>query len=263
MDIGNRQGKTVLRVALFWGSFWLLLFGLRRTPFPLSPELGNLVFGSIGTIGAVVLTKAFLKSETKSFADIGLVWASGSVRRFVLGSVIGVVLLGLILIVIVSLSGLAVESVPNPDYWDAIGFSMLVLFVLALMEEVVFRSYPLVRLFESIGLRTSIYCTSLFFALYHGLDPGNLLGPGVWGILFGLAAIASRGIALPLGIHFGLNWMQSLFGMKTQFATSIWTIEPGPTEGIVSSESVGLVLQVLLLVIGIALVEWYIRKHPE
>lgn len=28
-------------------------------------------------------------------------------------------------------------------------------------------------------------------------DP-NLLGPGVWGILFGLAAIASRGILLAL-----------------------------------------------------------------
>jgi len=70
-------------------------------------------------------------------------------------------------------------------------------------------------------------------------------------------------IALPLGIHFGLNWMQSLFGMKTQFATSIWTIVPGPEEGIVSPQFIGLGLQVLLLAIGVLLVELYIRKHPE
>jgi len=57
--------------------------------------------------------------------------------------------------------------------------------------------------------------------------------------------------------------MQSLFGMKTQFATSIWTIVPGPEEGIVSPQFIGLGLQVLLLAIGVLLVELYIRKHPE
>jgi membrane protease YdiL (CAAX protease family) len=263
VDTGKRRRNTVLRVALFWGSFWLLLFGLRSVPVPFSPGIGNLLLGSIGTLGAVVLVRAFLTSESKTFSDIGLVWESGSLRRFVLGSVVGVAIVGLMLVVIVALAGLAVESKPDPSYVNAIGFSMLVLLVLALMEEVVFRSYPLVRLFDSFGVRTSIYCTSVFFALYHGLDPANLLGPGVWGILFGLAAIASRGIALPLGIHFGLNWMQSLFGMKTQFATSIWTIVPGPEEGLVSPEFIGLVLQVVLLAIGVLLVELYIRKHPQ
>ena len=263
MDNGNKQLKIALRVALFWGCFWLLLFGLRSVPVPISPELGNLLFGSIGTLGAVILVSAFLKSESKTFSDIGLVWGSGSLRRFMLGSVAGVALVGLMLAVMVPLGGLAVESTPNPDYWDAIGFSIIVLFVLALMEELVFRSYPLVRLFESFGMRTSIYCTSLFFALYHGLDPANLLGPGVWGILFGLAAIASRGIALPLGLHFGLNWMQSLFGMKTQFASSIWTIVPGTEEGIESAEFIGLILQLALLVTGVLLVERQIRRHPE
>jgi len=263
MDIGNKRIKTALKVALFWGSFWLLLTGLRFVPVPLPSGVAYLVFGSIGTIGAVILTKAFLKSELKTFANIGLVWASGSFRRFMLGSIIGMALVGLMLAVIVPLSGLTVEMTPNPDYWDAIGFSILVLFVLAVMEEVAFRSYPLIRLFDSFGMRTSIYCTSVFFSLYHGLHPGNLLGPGVWGILYGYAAITSRGIALPLGVHFGLNWMQSLFGSKTQFASSIWTIVPGTEEGIVSSDFIGLVLQLVLLVIGVLLVELHIRRPPK
>lgn len=263
MEMGNKQLKTSIKVAIFWGSFWLLLTGLRLVPIPLPSGIRYLLFGSIGTIGAIILTKAFLKSESKTFPDIGLVWASGSLRRFMLGSVIGVALVGLMFAVIVPLAGLTVESTPNPDYWNAIGFSILVLFVLALMEEVAFRSYPLIRLFDSFGMRTSIYCTSVFFSLYHGLHPGNLLGPGVWGILYGYAAIASRGIALPLGIHFGLNWMQSLFGAKAQFASSIWTIVPGTEEGIVSPDFIGLILQLVLLVIGVLLVELNIRRHPK
>jgi len=183
--MGKTQRTTVLKVALFWGSFWVLLFALRSVPVPMFPTFGTLLVGSVGTLGAVILVRAFLKSESDTFADIRLVWDSGSPRRFLLGSVVGVALMGLMLVVIVALSGLAVESTPDPNYWNAIGVSMLVLFVLALMEEIVFRSYPLVRLFDAFGVRSSIYCTSLFFALYHGVDPANLLGPGVWGIPLG------------------------------------------------------------------------------
>lgn len=263
MDIRDTQRKTVLKVALFWGVFWLLLFGLRAAPIPTPPAIENLLFASLVTTALIVLSFAFLKSESKKLSDIWFVWGSGSLRRFVVGSVVGMAVVGLMLLVIVALSGLAVASLPNPDYWNAVGFSALVLFVLALMEEIAFRAYPLVRLFEAIGIRTAIYCTSLFFALYHGLDPANLLGPGVWGIYFGLAAIASRGLALPLGLHFGLNWMQSLFGMKTRFATPVWTIVPGAEEGLVSPASIGFVLQLVLLVVGVVLVELYIRKCPQ
>lgn len=263
MDIRKNQRNTVLRVVLFLGAFWLLLFGLRSIPISIPPALGNLVFGIMGSVGAVLLVKAFLKSESNTLSDVGLALVSGSLRRFILGSIVGLALAGIMLAAAIGMSGLVVESVPNPDYWDAIAFSMAVLFVLALMEEVAFRSYPLVRLLNSIGPRTSIYCTSFFFALYHGLQPAQLLGPGVWGVLFGVAALASRGIALPLGIHFGLNWMQSLFGMKTQFATSIWTIVPATEEGIVSTNVIGVALQLILLAVGIALVELYIRKKSE
>jgi membrane protease YdiL (CAAX protease family) len=263
VTFGSTQRATVLRVTLFWGAFWLLLFGLKNVPVLLSPALWYLLAGSIGSLGAVFVARALLKSESKTFSGIYLAWNAGSLRRFVFGCAVGMTIVGVMLVVIVVLSGLAVESVPNPDYLNALGFSILVLVVLALMEEIAFRSYPLVRLRDAFGVRTSIYCTSLFFALYHGVDAANLLGPGVWGILFGLAAIASRGIALPLGIHFGANWMQSLFGMKTQFATSLWTIVPGPEEGMVSTDVIGLVLQVVLLGIGVLLVEQYVRRHPE
>ncbi len=256
----NQKRKTVLKVATFWACFWLLLFVLRRIPVPLSPELGNLVFGIAGTLGALVLVRIFLRLDGKSFSDINLIRGRQTPVRFVFGVVVGIALVGVMLATVVLLAGLRVEAVPNPDYWDAIGFSILVLFALALMEEVAFRTYPLIELLDAIGVRTAIYATSFFFALYHGLDPANLLGPGVWGLLFGVTAIATRGIAFPLGFHFGLNWMQSLFGMKTQFASSVWTIAPGSGGGIISSELVGLILQLVLLAVGVLFIERYVRK---
>src|SRR3546814_20237734 len=140
-------------------------------PLPVPPIFGNFLFGSLVALGTALLVMVFLKSESKTFSDIGLVWASGSLRRFLVGSIVGMAIVGLMLAVIVAASGLAVELASELDYWNAIGFSALVLFMLALMEEIAFCTYSLARLFEAIGVRTSIYCTSFFFALYPGLDP--------------------------------------------------------------------------------------------
>jgi hypothetical protein len=82
-------------------------------------------------------------------------------------------------------------------------------------------------------------------------------------LFFGIAAIGSKGIALPLGFHFGLNWMQSLFGMKTQYASSMWTIVPGLNDGALSVEFVGVVLQGILLVLGVVVIEVFLRRQSR
>src|SRR3546814_3822727 len=152
-------------------------------PLPVPPIFGNFLFGSLVALGTALLVMVFLKSESKTFSDIGLVWASGSLRRFLVGSIVGMAIVGLMLAVIVAASGLAVELASELDSWNAIGFSEMVQVMLALMEEIAFRPYTLDRLFEDIGVRTSIYSTSFVIALYHALDTANLLGPGVWGII--------------------------------------------------------------------------------
>ncbi|MDP5031644.1 MAG: CPBP family intramembrane metalloprotease, partial [Paraglaciecola sp.] len=180
-------------------------------------------------------------------------------RRLILGILVGMAIVGLMLFTLTLFSPITIKRVANPDYLNSIGWAALILFVLALMEEIAFRSYPLVRLSESLGIRPSIYLTSIVFAFYHGLEPANLLGPGVWGLFFGLAAIKTKGIALALGLHFGLNFMQSLWGMKPQYASSIWTVLPDGTSRMFTSETVGLTLQCILLIVGVILIELHIR----
>lgn len=255
--------KSILKVVLFFVAFWLILLGLRMFPLAAIPGWSSLIWGGLIAVCSVFLVFLFLKSERKKFRDIGFNWEAGSFRRLLVGILCGMAVVGVMLLVVVIFSSVHIERISSPDYWNSIGYSALVLFVLAFMEEVVFRSYPLIRLSESVGIRASIYITSIFFAFYHGLNPSNLLGPGVWGLFFGLAAIKTNGIALATGFHFGLNWMQSFFGMKLQYASSIWTVTPVEGSGLFPIESVGLGLQIILFAIGVVLIELHVRQDSN
>lgn len=257
------QRRIAIRVAFFWAAFWAVLFAFRTAPIPAIGESVSLLVGTLVGSGALVLVVLFVRREQASLADVGMAWRAGSLRRFLLGAVLGAMILGAMLLALTLATSLTIERVPTPNLPNALGYSLHVLLVLAAMEEIAFRSYPLVRLREAFGVRTAIYVTSFFFAAYHGLDPMNLLGPGVWGLLYGLAALESGGLALPLGMHFGLNWMQSLFGMKTQFASSIWTVSTGADDGLVTVAQAGVILQLIVLVVGVVLIERHVRRGSE
>ena len=69
----------------------------------------------------------------------------------------------------------------------------LPLMPLAFLEELGFRAYPLSLLKGTTGVRNSIILTSLLFAVYHVANGWTIqnafLGAGVWGMVYGLAAI--------------------------------------------------------------------------
>jgi len=259
----NQTNKSILGILIFWVTFGLVLYGLRAFPPNLFQNWTMLFIGCLLVGVSLLLVALFLKREHRSFVEVGFDWTTKSRVQLIQGTLAGIAVVGVMLGVIIATTSVTVERVPNPDYWNSVGYAALILFVLALMEEVVFRSYPLFRLSENLGVRSSIYITSILFAFYHGLNPSNLLGPGVWGLFFGLAAIWTKGIALPLGFHFGLNWMQSLFGMKVQYASSIWTVVPGEQHGFFTTEAVGLSFQIILLVLGVTLIEIHVKKKPQ
>lgn len=257
-----KRSTVTIRVGLFWVAFALALIGLGQTPRLLGPGWHELALGSVLALVTLGLIALFLRREKHSFADIGLAADAGTVKRLLGGTALGIVIALAMLAIIVGLTSLRIEPVASPDYGGALGRSFAVLFVLAYMEEIAFRTFPLVRLQDAWGVRVAILVTAVAFALYHGpTNPMNLLGPGVWGLLYGLAAVASRGIALPLGIHFGANWTQSLFEMKTRYASGIWHLTPGSTARYATVEQVGIALQVVLLVAGVVLIERYVRRH--
>lgn len=255
-----RDNNVVIKVAVFWAGFFALLFGYRLLVglFGLSTSYFNM--GVVLSMATLLITFLLLRNDKKTLGNIRLTWSGGTLKRLVLGSSAGVVLMGLILSILVTLSPLDILPVSSPDYFGALVWSGLVFMALSLMEEVAFRAYPLVQIKRLWGTRPAIYITSVVFAFYHGLHLGNLLGPGVWGLYFGLAAVKTNGLAWPVGFHFGLNWVQGLFGLKPDHVNSVWTVIPADAEGLMATDTLSLGLQFLMLILGVFLIEWYLKS---
>jgi hypothetical protein len=224
------------------------------------------MFGLFGTLSALFLTGLFLRFEKRSFKDIGLVWHSGSIIHFLLGLFIGSAIFGVILLALLLLTPLQIQRNPQPIEAAAL-VGYLIFFPLSLMEEIGFRAYPFRRLHDRFGLWTAQAMVAIVFALYHVAGGqsvgGSFLGPGIYAIVFGLAAAWSGGIAVSFGIHLVLNILQPLTGMRGN-SGAVWTLSQtkNSIDGQKASpDTIGIVMQIAVLVVALVLTEFYIRRH--
>jgi hypothetical protein len=104
---------------------------------------------------------------------------------------------------------------------------------LASREELAFRGYPLRRLDSCLGAWTAQFVVALVFAIEHVVGGATwtnaILGPFVGSLLFGMAALVTRGLALPIGLHAAWNFGQWTLGEKE--SSGIWRpiVEQGYT----------------------------------
>ena len=162
-------------------------------------------------------------------------------------------------------SGFKIETNAKSSFANFILWT-LPLIPLAFMEEVGFRGYPLSILKNNFGIRNTIIITSLLFACYHIANgwtfQNSFLGAGVWGIIFGLAAIYSNGISMPTGLHYGVNLITAAFGISDKsFNIFILKQKGGQSlENYQSSQLATLIPQISIFIIAIILMELYLRK---
>ena len=239
---------------------------------PFSP-LGNykwFVMGIICSLIAWGLTYMFLKFDGLSFSQIGLTWQSDTFKKFFIGCLLGIAIAIIMLGIVVLFTDLTIER--NAITNNPLTIFWLLLFIpLSFMEELAFRGYAFIKLNKAIGPRLTLIITSIIFAYYHDATGATfltqLLGPGIWGIIYGLAAIWSDGIALPTGLHAAVNVVQAFFGMKPdKYQSAIWEIDfpTAMTDAMqAQTEIVGMSVQLLLLAFGIFLTEWYLRKQKQ
>lgn len=268
LDDQNSPGlSAILKCTVYWAIFLLLLFiaGTQLTVnwpvswYPLS-------YGILGSLAALLATFILIKTEGKTFSAYGLTWDKQTLPGFFKGLFLGSVILLLIILILVTFTDLQIKE--NYHDWKPItSFGLLSILPLAFMEEIAFRAYPFQKLNRAFGIRTTQILVALVFAAYHMLQGWNvqlaLWGPGIWALVFGLAAIQSKGIALPTGIHVALNLIQTIIGMKGNKSESIWLLqhsENATPHSIAFSETMGLLTQILVLVCAVILTELYIRK---
>lgn len=256
--------KPILFMLVFTGL--LFLCGNARSMFPSAYSL--LAYGILGSFAGLVTARIFQQKKQPSFASMGLGWEKKTVTRFVLGTITGAVIFGIILFILVQFSELNIQFHPQSSAADYL-FIYLPILPLALMEEIGFRSYPQQKLYQAYGPWISQLVIAVAFGAYHLLNGWSLLssfaGPFVWAFVFGLAAIWSRGIAVPTGIHFALNVLQTITGMKGSKG-AVWILDypPGTNHVLLErTDKIGLFIQVAVLIFALLATYWYARRNRE
>lgn len=252
---------------LYWTLFILLLVAagmMVNTLIP--PKWERYGYGITGTIAAMLATWIMLRYENKSYKDYGFTWRKDTIVKFMKGILIGSAIFLLIIIILLLFTDISIAQRNKP--WDPFSaFWYFSIIPLALMEEIAFRSYSFIKLNKIFGLRITQLIVAIAFALYHIIQGWDFqvafLGPAIWAFVFGLAAIWSKGIAMPTGIHVALNLIQQVLGMKGGDTGSIWELKHKTTasaESISQTDTIGIIIQLFVLVSAILFTEYYLRK---
>lgn len=222
-----------------------------------------MVTGAITSLGTLILTAVFVRWEGLRLVDVGAAIGKGSGLRFVAGFLVGL----LLVVLHVSIEGFVggLRWVRTEGFGSLDVLMMLITYVLlACREELAFRGYPLRRLNSMFGLWVSLIVVALVFALEHVAGGSSwtqaLFGAGVGSLLFGIAALATRGLAVPIGIHAAWNLGDWLHGGKG--SGGLWqpVVRDGYRDRADSAAMIGYV--VIMLAATVAFWRWQ-RRQPS
>lgn len=173
------------------------------------------VFLAGGAANAIVM-RIF---ERAHLTNVGLGWSSASVRNLLFGLVGGAGAAAVILLVPL-MTGLAwFERMPGMEFhWYNFLFVSVVLLFGAVGEEMMFRGYAFQVLVGVLGPAATILPFGVIFGLAHAMNLNvsvlALINTALWGILLCIAFLRSGDLWLPIGLHFGWNWVLPLFGVN-------------------------------------------------
>lgn len=146
----------------------------------------------------------------------------------------------------------------------------------ALAEEFLFRGFVFQRLINGIGVWPAQLIIAGYFLLIHFNNPGMTgtvkifasVNIFIASILFGLAFIKTKSLAMPLGIHFMANWVQGTllgFGVSGNDEAGIlkpqFTLAPEWLTGGTFGLEASLFGLVSLIIVTAAFYAWYPSKE--
>ena len=180
----------------------------------------GVAIGAVASVVAFALTALFLRWDGLPLGDVGVAVERGSVLRLAIGFALGLLIVALHAS-IVAIAG-HVRLTRSPEVGaGTIAITVVAYLCLSCREELAFHGYPLRRLQSLFGVWLAQSIIALVFAAEHvagGVTWGHaLLGAGLGSLLFGMASIATRGLAVPIGMHAAWNlgdWMRG--GKPTQ-----------------------------------------------
>jgi membrane protease YdiL (CAAX protease family) len=217
--VGNKAGRwsALAHVLLFMLGCALLLAILSPLASHISPQWGAALVGLAASLATLVLTFIFTRWDGIRFADVGALPTRGSLPRLLLGFMVGLLLVAAQTVLFTIAEHVHWVRTGLPDARPIL-IALVTYFLLASREELAFRGYPLRRLNQWFGPWTAQLVVALVFALEHragGYSWTNaIFGAFAGSLLFGMAALATRGLAVPIGLHAAWNFGQWSLGEK-------------------------------------------------
>jgi membrane protease YdiL (CAAX protease family) len=171
------------------------------------------IISSAAVIGAYIyFYKKYEKRAITEFSNKGIA------KYIIIGTLIGVLLQSLTILMIILNGGFKIVAV-NPISTIIIPFTIA--FSVAIFEEILIRGIIFRILEEKLGSYISLLITAIIFGALHLANPNSTLFSGLCvgieaGFLMGAAYIYARNLWFPIAIHFAWNFMQSgIFGAIT------------------------------------------------
>lgn len=227
----------------------------QNVPFKFTDHLSILS----ATILTFILIVLFLKWEKLKLDDVGIIPGKYSISRFLCGYIIGFSMAASQALLVLFYGHLQLKLVPDISIIDILS-PLLLYFFIACREELAFRSYSLRSLNISLVPVLALTIIGIIFIIEHVAGGMTwkmaILGSGAGAILFGVAALKTKGLGLSLGLHSAWNFGQWSFGFKNK--AGIWqaVVEKGYESEI---ENVGLTAFLLVMGIAVAGLFFYYR----
>jgi membrane protease YdiL (CAAX protease family) len=198
-------------------------------------RLETLHFGSnfryLLTNSVLLLVTAFFIRvfDRRSFRTLGLWFYAGWGKEAAMGVFCGGALIAATVGGIVASGGAYYPGLAG-DFVDFIlNGSAATVFVLlaAAAEEIAFRGYAFQRLVDSVGRLGAVFAVSALFGVAHIQNPSSTplstANTALAGVLLAVAYLKTRGLWLPLGLHWAWNFfLGPVFGLPVSGFTSVF-----------------------------------------
>lgn len=170
----------------------------------------------------------------KPLRAIGLSLHRSSLRELGIGSALGLAMMAAVFLVEIAAGLAAVRPSDTGGAAGVLGAGFVSFLIAASVEEVLFRGYLFQLLIQWITLLPAMLVMAVLFAFAHGGNPGvgtlAYLNIGLVSLTLSFAYYKTRGLWMPIGLHWGWNFAQTtLFGFPTSGLTpagrSLLTLE--------------------------------------
>jgi hypothetical protein len=229
-------------------------------PFAGTGSRAILIVGALTVPPTFALTVLFIKWEGKRLSDYRFEVTRGTGLRFAGGLFLGFSLVAAQTALIFLGGGVHwMPASPAPTMFvPVLGYLLL-----ATREEIAFRGYPLRKLSSEIDPWSAQLVVVTLFVIEHRLGGSNwtnaLVGSGAGALVFGMAALATRGLAFPIGLHAAWNIGDWARGNKG--GEGLWhaVAQPGSA---VHAERIAMASYVAVMLLALAgLWQWYRRTR--